>query len=734
MQCGILQPEKPVGSLRIVLVTEQTSDKLKKTQEALSQVQCVVKKGSETKFNGSLTKQGTSFHGDIRGLEPGTNYTVLLYGKNISNEIIGRGYKAGISVTVGETTAVTITWIKLRPTLSTPANGATISNNTPSFDWNDVSGISAYELIVDNSNSFDSPEINQANLLSSSYAATSPLTAGTYYWKVRCKDSEGNWGGWSEVFSFTITLNYTLQITISPSSGGSVTKNPDKPSYTFGEEVTLTATANTGYSFIRWEGDASGTNAMIKVAVNSNKNVTAVFATGIVTDIDGNTYLTMKIGNQTWMAENLKVTHYRNGDAINNVTDATEWINLTTGAYCNYDNNTSNVGTYGRLYNWYAVNDNRNISPEDWHVPTDEDWKEMEMHLGMSQSEADAYEWRGTDEGGKLKETGINHWNSPNTGATNESGFTALPGGFRHGYDGHFSSMGSNADFWSFTEGGSSNSWGRGLYYSSSSVARNYYYKPYGFSVRCVKDEYPYTPPIASFNVTPLSGNTNTQFSFDATGCSDNEDDISQLQVRWDWENDGTWDTEYSTTKTAVHQFNSPDTYTVLLGVKDTSGLTGHTTKEVTVYEAPETGSVTDIDGNVYQTVKIGNQWWMMENLKVTSYRNGEAIPNVTDTTEWYNLTTGAYCYYDNDAYNTTIYGRLYNWYSINDSRSIAPTGWHVPTDEEWTTVINYLGGESVAGGKLKENGTTHWTSPNNGATNESGFSALPGGYRHFRM
>jgi len=146
------------------------------------------------------------------------------------------------------------------------------------------------------------------------------------------------------------------------------------------------------------------------------------------------------------------------------------------------------------------------------------------------------------------------------------------------------------------------------------------------------------------------------------------------------------------------------------------------------------TGSeVTDIDGNVYQTIKIGNQIWMAENLKVTHYRNGEAIPNIFDDTDWYyNLSTGAYCNYDNNATNAdTSYGRLYNWYAVTDSRNIAPTGWHVATDAEWQTLVDYLGGSSVAGGKMKEAGTTHWSSPNTGATNESGFSALPGGYRY---
>jgi len=209
--------------------------------------------------------------------------------------------------------------------------------------------------------------------------------------------------------------------------------------------------------------------------------------TGTVTDIDGNIYQTIKIGDQWWMMENLKVTHYRNGDPIPNVTDGGTWSGLTTGAYCEYDNDPGNVATYGRLYNWFAVDDSRNIAPEGWHVPTDAEWIQLEMHLGMSQMDADAEGWRGTDEGGKLKEAGTTHWNSPNTGATNESGFTALPGGYR-GYNGDYIGMGFIASFWSSSEDSGVVAWGRGLGYDGSQVYRDISYLQSGFSIRCVRD------------------------------------------------------------------------------------------------------------------------------------------------------------------------------------------------------------------------------------------------------
>lgn len=140
--------------------------------------------------------------------------------------------------------------------------------------------------------------------------------------------------------------------------------------------------------------------------------------------------------------------------------------------------------------------------------------------------------------------------------------------------------------------------------------------------------------------------------------------------------------------------------------------------------------TVTDFDGNLYNTVTIGTQVWLKENLKVTHYNNGDEIPNVPGNTTWVSLSTGAYCNYQNNASLAPAYGRLYNWFAVNDSRGICPTGWHIATDAEWTTLTDLLGGETVAGGKLKEAGTLHWSSPNTGATNEVGFTAFGGGYR----
>ncbi|MBN2105082.1 carboxypeptidase regulatory-like domain-containing protein [bacterium] len=210
-----------------------------------------------------------------------------------------------------------------------------------------------------------------------------------------------------------------------------------------------------------------------------------------VTDIDGNVYRTIKIGSQWWIAENFKVTNYRNGEAIPKVTNNTTWA-VSTAARCAYDNNETIADTYGYLYNWCAVVDSRNIAPEGWHVPTDEEWKELEMYLGMSQSEADdtGSRGRGTYIGSKL--AGRAHlWNDgslENIDAFGVSGFSALPAGYRSSGDGGFGALGRGAYFWSSPESSTYYAWHRYLSYTNSGVNRLRSNLESGFSVRLIRD------------------------------------------------------------------------------------------------------------------------------------------------------------------------------------------------------------------------------------------------------
>ena len=276
----------------------------------------------------------------------------------------------------------------------------------------------------------------------------------------------------------------TITIQVSDDNGASWNVSCDSVSGDIGSDVSSGSDKHIVWDFAAEHPQTFGEQFRIKIIADDDNS------TGTVTDIDGNVYKTIKIGDQWWMIENLKVTHYQNGDSIPNViTGNDEWAGLSTGAYCIYNNNASYTDTYGYLYNWYAVDDNRNIAPAGWHVPTDEEWKQLEMYLGMSQSEADNNRWRGTNEGSKMAGN-ASLWyygDLKNNAAFSESGLSALPGGFCY-LTGTFSVIGYYAYFWSSSEYSSSTAWFRGLDYDGSDVYRDVTSKRYGFSVRCVRD------------------------------------------------------------------------------------------------------------------------------------------------------------------------------------------------------------------------------------------------------
>jgi uncharacterized protein (TIGR02145 family) len=286
------------------------------------------------------------------------------------------------------------------------------------------------------------------------------------------------------------------------------------------------------------------------------------------------------------MAENLKTTKLNDGQEIPQVVGNSQWSSLITPGYCWLNNDASNKDIYGALYNWYAI-DTGKLAPKGWHVPTNEEWAILAQYLGGDNVA-----------GGKMKEKGTVYWFSPNSGATNLSGFTALPGSCRN-YDGlSFYEVGDGGYFWSSTEFDVSNAWVRCVNCDSTSLKSFNNYKSYGRSVRCVKDS-PNTNPI------------------------------------------------------------------------------------------PTTGTVVDVDGNVYKTVKIGNQTWMAENLKTTRLNDGQIIPYTPDKLDWASLRTPGYCWPNNNPLNKDDYGALYNWFTVNTDK-LAPIGWHIPTDDEWKILADY--------------------------------------------
>ena len=196
----------------------------------------------------------------------------------------------------------------------------------------------------------------------------------------------------------------------------------------------------------------------------------------MVTSCGGGASNEVTIGKQVWMNENLNVDKFRNGDPIPEAKTDEEWERASNDkqpAWCYYDNDPANGSKYGRLYNWYAVNDSRGLAPKDWHVPSDAEWTQLTVHLGGEEVA-----------GGKMKST--TEWNAPNKDASNSSGFSGLPGGTRT--NGPFGSVGERCYCWSSTENSANNAWVRYLYYYDGSVDRTNYVKGRGLSVRCIRD------------------------------------------------------------------------------------------------------------------------------------------------------------------------------------------------------------------------------------------------------
>jgi uncharacterized protein (TIGR02145 family) len=458
-----------------------------------------------------------------------------------------------------------------------------------------------------------------------------------------------------------------------------------------------------------------------------------------VTDIDGNIYNNVQIGNQCWTQSNLKVSKYRNGDTIPTGLSNSAWQNTMSGAYAIYNNDPVNDGIYGKLYNHYAVTDSRGLCPTGWHVPTDAEWTTLENHLGGSGVA-----------GGALKSTAMQPtpggWNPSNTGATNSSGFTALPGGLRN-FNGDFTNVAGSGDWWS----SSVSAWNRFLYYNSSTIGRSGVNRTVGFSLRCLKNTLPQINTISVTNVTTstafLNGevisegdqNTTRGFCYSTT---------PHPTVSNDTTINGTGTGVYSDT---LQNLIPSTTYYVRAYATNSLGTSYGTELSFTTSVIPSftcgTSTVSDVDSNTYTTVLIGTQCWTQSNLRVTKYRNGDNIPKGLSISAWENTSSGAYSIYNNDSANDFLYGKLYNHYAVTDSRGLCPTGWHVSTDGEWNVLVKYLDSNadtvcvncfqsSVAGGALKSTAMQPtpggWNSPNSGATNSSGFTALPGGLRRY--
>ena len=475
--------------------------------------------------------------------------------------------------------------------------------------------------------------------------------------------------------------------------------------------------------------------------------------TTTLTDVDGNIYYTVQIGTQCWTQSNLKVSKYRNGDAIPTGLSNVAWQSTTLGAYAVYNNEPTNDGLHGKLYNHYAVMDSRGLCPTGWHVPTDGEWTALENFLGGSASA-----------GGTLKSTAIQPtpggWSSPNTGATNSSGFTATPGGLRLN-SGEFNSFTTSGYWWSSSISSGSATWIRYISFNEGLINRNLNLPTYGFSVRCLLDSNSggssaIAPTISTTTatlVTTMGATTGGNVSSDGGSA------VTARGVAYATAQNPTTSNSTTNNGTGAGVFTSTLTgltsstlyYVRAYATNNVGTAYGNQVSFITELSSPSftcgSSTVSDVDNNIYSTVQIGSQCWTQSNLKVSKYTNGDSIPTGLNNSQWSSTTSGSYAIYDNNPINDSVFGKLYNHYAVTDSRGLCPTGWHVPTHSEWNLLAMFLDSNAdticvfceqspIAGGALKSTITQpalggYIFSPTSGATNSSGFTGLPGGRRH---
>ncbi len=611
--------------------------------------------------------------------------------------------------------------------------------------------------------------------------------------------------------TMAVSIHYTLTLVANPPRGGSVQGDGK---YVEGTDVAVTATPEEGWEFVNWTSEdntevsdkADFTFSMpsgdIKLTANffTEEDPDIIYGDG-VTDIDGNDYITVIIGDQEWMAENLRVTRYRDGTAIPTGLDNTEWVNTTIGAYAVYDHNAGNtdgidspeemVAIYGKLYNWFAVDNSSGLCPDGWSVPGNADWTQLAHYVA---SQGYPIEWDNPNGGGNALKSCRQvdspmggdcdtsehpRWDAHDTHyGFNEFGFSSLPGGYRWGTSGNYSFIGKFSFWWSSSESMETDAYHRQTGFTNGSLFGAITIKNYGFAIRCLRD-------IAAPELYNLDLEVNPSGAGNVTGTGAYEES-TQVPVTasasegWEFI-EWTGDTEHMNdpldanatvtmpaqdiTLTAHFAEIITDTYELTLVALPVGGGTvegGGMFKEgaeVPVTATPKDGwefvrwagdtdhidntnsastlvtmpaadvtltaifeteddqarTVTDIDGNVYLTVFIGDQEWMAANLRVTRYANGDPIPSGLNNTEWRATTEGAFSVYPHDADEAegigsedemvAAYGKLYNALAVDDERGLCPTGWHVPSHEQWVRLKNYI---------IYEHGATNeWDDPN---------------------
>jgi len=487
---------------------------------------------------------------------------------------------------------------------------------------------------------------------------------------------------------------------------------------------------------------------------------------GTMTDIDGNVYVTAQIGNQTWMAENLRVTHYADGSPIPIVNNSTQWSDLIADgleskACCWWQDDSTNYHSNGIYYTWAAAMNGANgsignpsgiqgVCPDGWHLPSDSEWYEL-----LNYVELDSYE-------GKTA-TALKSWNGwiDDGNGTDEYGFNAYPYGHRN-TSGDFYYLGRRATWWSSKSYGaySDNFIYYDIFASSLSIwypnevvqdiVADYYSgteRLEAVSVRCLKGVAISYPPNLPVSPNPQDGKDSAKIAhIFSWSCSDPENDALLYDVYIDTIDGSTLLFEnLDKNEVIINILDYSHKYYWKVVARDSHG--NETIGDVWTFSTEKDNrvlnTVTDIDGNVYTTVVIGNQEWMIENLRTTHYADGTPIPTITDTTSWSQLVTSnsrkAYCWY-NDSVNYYLYGAYYSWQAAMDSvsssnsnigvKGVCPDGWHLPSTSEWKELVNHIENNRLSPNvAVALKSKNKWPDNQNG-TNEFGFNGHPYGSR----
>ena len=389
---------------------------------------------------------------------------ILVNTATLSGNVNANGFSSNITFEYGTATSYGNTLIAIQ----SPVTGYVTTNVNATV--NSLSANTTYHVRLKTENAIGVSYSNDISFTTSGLSPTASTLAST-----SITTSSSNLNGIINANGFSTVVSFEYGTTTS-----------------YGISATPSQSPVTGNSNINVNANISGlvagstyhyrVKAVNSIGTTYGSDMSFMTAPTTVNDVDGNTYNVIAIGNQIWMAENLKTIKFNDGTAISLVSDNTAWGVLSTPGCCWYNNDAAtNKATYGALYNWYTLdatsNSGKNVCPTDWHVPSDVEWKTLTTYLGGE-----------SISGGKLKETGTTHWISPNTGATNETGFKALPGGYRY-YDGtFFTYIGNYGIWWSSTQYSTADAWFREMVSDNSSVYRDYNKMRSGFSVRCLRD------------------------------------------------------------------------------------------------------------------------------------------------------------------------------------------------------------------------------------------------------